>query len=39
MKRVDKQKLVGEFRALRDAIKKKFTEEEIVAEVKRAHKE
>ena len=39
MKRVDKQQLVGEFKTLRNAIKKKFTEEEIIAEVKRTHKE
>ena len=39
MKRVDKQQLIGEFKTLRDAIKKKFTEEEIIAEVKRTRKE
>ncbi len=39
MKRVDKQQLIGEFKTLRNAIKKKFTEEEIIAEVKRTHKE
>ncbi len=39
MKRVDKQQLIGEFKTLRDTIKKKFTEEEIVAEVKRTRKE
>ena len=38
MKRVDKQQLIGEFKTLRNAIKKKFTEEEIIAEVKRTYK-
>ncbi|MEK6903776.1 MAG: hypothetical protein AABW64_03970 [Nanoarchaeota archaeon] len=39
MKRVDKQQLLGEFRALRNAIKKKFTEAEIVEEIKKTRKE
>ena len=38
MKRVDKRQLVGEFKALRDSIKTKFSEKEIVAEVKHSHK-
>lgn len=35
MKRVDKQQLLGEFKALRESIKKKFTEGEIVEEIKK----
>ena len=38
MKRVDKHQLIGEFKELRDSIKKKFTEAEIIEEVKRARR-
>ncbi|MFH1072110.1 MAG: hypothetical protein V1743_01645 [Nanoarchaeota archaeon] len=36
MKRIDKQKLLEEFRGLRASIKKKFSEAEIVEEIKKA---
>jgi len=36
MKRVDKQKLLAEFRGLRESIKEKFSEVEIVEEIKRS---
>ena len=36
MKRVDKKKLLKEFQELRDSIKEKFEEAEIVGEIKKA---
>ena len=38
MKRLDKRKLLAEFRTLRKSIGKKYSEEEIVDEIKRARK-
>ena len=38
MKRFDKSKLVGEFKELRASIGRKFTDEDIVDEIKKARK-
>lgn len=38
MKRLDKKHLLGDFRVLRESIKNKLSEGEIIEEVKKAHK-
>ena len=38
MKRFDKRKLLAEFKGLRASIHKKFSDQEIVSEIKKAHK-
>ncbi len=38
MRRFDKRKLLAEFKGLRASIHQKFSDQEIVGEIKRAHK-
>lgn len=38
MKRFDKRKLLADFRGLRESIKEKFSEQEIVDEIKKSRK-
>ena len=38
MKRFDKKKLLAEFKDLRSSIQEKFSDQEIVNEIKRTHK-
>jgi len=38
MKRLDKRKLLGDFEKLRNSIKKKFSETEIMEEIKKNRK-